>query len=87
MIYQKERDLQRAVKELEASVRLDSKSVSAWNHLGLCRTGLGDIEAGCEAYRRAITLDEKHLEAWFNMAQAHKEVGALPRGGVSGWSG
>ena len=74
MIYQKDRDLKRAVKELETSVKLDAKNASAWNQLGLCRTGLGDIEEGCAAYRQAIALDPKMMDAWFNLSQARKEV-------------
>ena len=82
MIYQKDRDLKRAVKELETSVKLDDKNASAWNQLGLCHTGLGDIEQGCAAYRRAIALDAKMLDAWFDMAQACKEV-RLPCGSLT----
>ena len=75
MLYQKKyRDLRQARCELESATQLDGSSATAWNQLGLCRTGMGDISDGVAAYRRAIALQPRMLDAWFNMAQAYKEV-------------
>ena len=74
IIYQKESNLWRAEKELALAVRLDDRSTSSWNQLGVCRVGLGYIEEGCRCYKKAIALDPKNYEAWLNLALARKEV-------------
>lgn len=78
MIHQKDRQLRRAERELTLAVRVDDTSAASWNQLGMARTGLGNIEDGCKAYRKALSLDPKNVEAWFNLAQARKEVGGSP---------
>lgn len=75
IIYQKESNLWRAEKELALAVRLDDRSPSSWNQLGVCRAGLGYIEEGCRCYKKAIALDPKNYDAWVNLALARKEVG------------
>ncbi len=77
IIYQKESNLWRAEKELALAVRLDDRSPSSWNQLGVCRAGLGFIEEGCRCYKKAIALDPTNYDAWLNLAMARKEVGNL----------
>lgn len=75
VIYQKDSNLKKAERELALAVRLDDTSSTSWNQLGVCRAGMGRIEEGCRAYRKAISLDPRNYEAWLNLASAHKEVG------------
>jgi len=70
------KDFQAALPCFETLVRLDPSHAMGWNYVGLCRAQLGDVGLALGAYERAASLDPKFKEAWVNLAQLHKEVGA-----------
>uniref|UniRef100_A0A383VVQ9 Uncharacterized protein n=1 Tax=Tetradesmus obliquus TaxID=3088 RepID=A0A383VVQ9_TETOB len=77
MLFHKQRDYRRAVKELAKATELDPSNAQAWNYLGLGRVSMGDIREGCKAYEKAIELAPQMKEAWLNLGQALKEEGRV----------
>src|SRR5437879_827417 len=57
-------DLQQAVRYAEKAVRLDPAFMKAYDQLGLCYTGLNQIEEAILAYKEAIRLNQQQGLHW-----------------------
>ena len=58
-----------------------NNSAQVWNMLGRCQVSSGDVTDGIHSYQRSLRIQDSSREAWFNLAQANKEV-RLCRHGV-----
>ena len=61
---------------LQAAKVLNSHA-QVWNMLGRCQVSSGDVTDGIRSYQRSLRIQDSSREAWFNLAQANKEVGLL----------
>ena len=61
---------------LQAAKVLNSHA-QVWNMLGRCQVSSGDVTDGICSYQRSLRIQDGSREAWFNLAQANKEVGLL----------
>lgn len=48
--------------------------------LGRCQVSSGDVTDGIRSYQRSLRIQDSSREAWFNLAQANKEVGLCRHG-------
>ena len=67
------------VLRLQAAQVLNSNA-QVWNMLGRCQVSSGDVTDGIHSYQRSLHIQDSSREAWFNLAQASKEVGLCHHG-------
>lgn len=66
----------KAVGHFAAAVRHLPESPEAANNLGLSQQMTGDLAAAERSYRAALALNERYAEAWFNLGQTLRALGA-----------
>lgn len=67
--------LQEAGREYRAALAQDPGLGSAWNNLGTVLFLSGDYAGARESFERAISLDHGLTDAYFNLADACRELG------------
>jgi Flp pilus assembly protein TadD len=60
---------------LEEAVRLAPNSVPALTALGRVQLERDDARAALALLRRAVEIDPRNADAWFQLARAHQRVG------------
>lgn len=66
----------KAVGYFAAAVRDLPDSPEAVNNLGLSQQMTGDLAAAERSYRAAVALNHRYAEAWFNLGQTLRALGA-----------
>jgi len=59
------------IARMQTAAQRDAKNPSAWTNLGNAFKSLGRFDEAIGAYRKAIRLEEDHVEAWRNLGEAY----------------
>ena len=72
------RDYNAARNALEEATRLDPKSTTAWNDLGVAYAGLRQYDKAEQAYLRQIEINPKDPNSYSNLGLVRRAQGRLP---------
>jgi serine/threonine protein kinase len=70
-------DLDGAIADYDAAIRLDPKFTLAYYNRGIARADKGDLDGAMADYDAAIRLDPKHARAYYNRGIAREGKGDL----------
>lgn len=68
--------IQESERLFEESIKIKPEGI-AWNHLGIVKIHAGKYSEGINCFEKAVELNPKNADFYFNLAQALKEVGRL----------
>ena len=68
-------ELDKAVKEFDAALRIDPQYVDAHNNRGFALSRAKKYDEAVASFTRAIELNDKYVNAWNNRAQAYALAG------------
>ncbi len=68
-------ELDKAVKEFDAALRIDPQYVDAHNNRGFALSRAKKYDEAIASFTRAIELNDKYVNAWNNRAQAYALAG------------
>ena len=66
---------QDAIEEYRKAVFVRPDNVTAWNNMGACYYGNGDVTAALERWERAVEIAPRHVGSLLNLAVAFLESG------------
>ncbi len=67
-----------AAQQYESFLKVEPGNAAAWNNLGVCRRGLGQIDQAAEAFERATQWNPGLFVAYANLAGMYEKRGDLP---------
>jgi tetratricopeptide (TPR) repeat protein len=70
MCYQRTGQLERALEEYEAALKIDPDYAEAWNNVGALHHAAGDLDKAIDGYRRALAL-KKLASTYQNLGAAY----------------
>ena len=83
LLYQQS-DFERAIREYETAVRLESDMRDAWNNLGAVFLEVGQSVEAIARLERAVQLNPASAVAHFNLADALAQSDRLPEACIEG---
>ncbi len=78
ILVQQERDAE-AVGQFRQVLALNSNMIEARVSLGCCQIKLNQIEEGAAELERALSIYPDHLDAWFQLREAHRQLRQFDR--------
>lgn len=77
LVYHKQKNYKRALKDFQDAIALDESNSTNWNHAGICLTTIGQAAQALHCLKKAVQLNPRYKEAFLNIGQAHKELGCF----------
>jgi lipoprotein NlpI len=77
--YKDNRDLDRAIADLDQAIRLDPKDAGAYGNRGDAWRAKGDLDRAIADYDEAIRINPKNAFWYFNRGVGNLYAGALPK--------
>ena len=68
-------DLEGAIAEYRAALRLNPNDLNAHTNLGVALRATGDLEGACAEYRAALRLNPSHANAHYNLGVVLQDIG------------
>lgn len=63
----KKNDYEKALKNFENAVKIDSEFAFAWDNIGICNRRLGNLEEALKAYRKSLEIDPNGITPLHNI--------------------
>ena len=79
IIYVQQEKFSRALRHLRTVVGQNDNIAAAHHLIGDCFLGLRKPEESARAYQRAVTIDSKLSDCWFNLGLMRRETNELDR--------
>ncbi len=75
--HEAQRDLPRAIADLQAALALDPKQARLWSELGFLCVDAGSNAQAIVAFERAVQADPGYVRAWSNLGNALRTAGRI----------
>jgi Tfp pilus assembly protein PilF len=82
LVYLNGNRVDEALRYLEKSLALNSRSFLAWNAVGLARSMKGDLQGAAAAYEKALEINPGFTEARNNLGTIYQEMRFMDRAEV-----